>query len=354
MIFFLRTSRNRHPLDRYLASWGRRFRSVVQPIDYDHLLARRRFLPGVYVFADLEFLDTARRHRAAEVWDELRAMGPAVRLLNDPRRSLLRYDLLRRLHQEGFNDFTVYRHDEDMGAVRFPAFVRAEDDHEGSRTQLVSDQGELADVLAELRRARPDQSWLITEFCDTVGNDGLYSKYAAFHLDGEVIPRHVFFSRGWCLKNQDLVEADLMQTELDYMQANPHQEQIRELFNLARLDYGRIDYGVRNGRIQVWEINTNPMILSFESYAQLDRLQVHKRFDTGFARALHGLAGSRPGSLRQNYPGQRLRASIRCLFEQPRIRPVVHQIRDARYRITALVPRPVKKSPGQIPPGANG
>jgi hypothetical protein len=195
-------------------------------------------------------------------------------------------------------------------------------------------------VLAGLRRDQPDKPWLITEFCDTSGEDGLFSKYSAFYLDGEVIPRHVFFSRGWCLKLQDLVETDLMKVELDYMQANPHQDQIRSIFKLARLDYGRIDYGLSNGRIQVWEVNTNPMILSFESYGQRERLHLHRMFATGFARALDGMASTWPGSLRQNYAGQRLRASIRYLFERPRVRPIVHKIRDVRYRITALVPRP--------------
>ena len=35
-------------------------------------------------------------------------------------------------------------------------------------------------------------------------------------------------------------------------------KQLREIFDLAQIEYGRIDYGMLDGKVQCWEINTNP------------------------------------------------------------------------------------------------
>lgn len=63
------------------------------------------------------------------------------------------------------------------------------------------------------------------------------------------------------LKYADLLDGDKIQRELDYFHCNPHQAALLEIFELAHVDYGRCDYALVNGRIQVWEINTNPIIL---------------------------------------------------------------------------------------------
>jgi hypothetical protein len=39
-----------------------------------------------------------------------------------------------------------------------------------------------------------------------------------------------------------------------------HEASLREIFRLARIEYGRMDYALLGGRLQVWEINTNPTI----------------------------------------------------------------------------------------------
>ena len=46
--------------------------------------------------------------------------------------------------------------------------------------------------------------------------------------------------------------------ELDYVTNNPHAAWLEEVFTVAGIEFGRIDYGVYHGRPQVWEINTNP------------------------------------------------------------------------------------------------
>jgi hypothetical protein len=51
---------------------------------------------------------------------------------------------------------------------------------------------------------------------------------------------------------------ELVEEEQAYVTDNPHAEQLLKIFDLAQIDFGRIDYCVANGRIEVFEINTNP------------------------------------------------------------------------------------------------
>jgi hypothetical protein len=53
----------------------------------------------------------------------------------------------------------------------------------------------------------------------------------------------------------------VLEMERRYLETNPHEQDLRKIFRLARIDYGRIDYAMLGDRLQVWEINTNPHII---------------------------------------------------------------------------------------------
>ena len=96
---------------------------------------RLRSLPaGTYIFADLERLSPEETERAAIIWHTLAEHGYCR--LNDPVRSMRRFELLRHLREHGINDFDVRRLT-DSRALRFPVFIRSESDHEGSKTTLL-------------------------------------------------------------------------------------------------------------------------------------------------------------------------------------------------------------------------
>jgi hypothetical protein len=50
----------------------------------------------------------------------------------------------------------------------------------------------------------------------------------------------------------------MTEEEERFVTSNPHAELLREIFRIAHIDFGRVDYGIVNGRIEVFEINTNP------------------------------------------------------------------------------------------------
>ena len=54
------------------------------------------------------------------------------------------------------------------------------------------------------------------------------------------------------------------------------------IFKLAGIKYGRIDYAIKENKIVVWEINSNPMIASSSSLKKSKRKPVHDFFASEF------------------------------------------------------------------------
>lgn len=114
--------------------------------------------------------------------------------------------------------------------------------------------------LALVRGHRLDEL-LIVEYFDTASSDGYYRKYAAFVVGTEIIPRGLALGRSWALKfaQSDFTPA-MAAEEREYMLQNPHEEALRDIFRVAGVRYGRIDYSIKDARIETWEINLNPTI----------------------------------------------------------------------------------------------
>ena len=178
-----------HTLHKFLASHGRALRSCLRPLTYETLFRRTSAPAGTWIFADFERLSPRQAEGAARIWRALEASGRGLRLVNHPTRSLGRYELLRRLHESGLNSFNVYLAAEARSPERYPVFVRDAHDHRGSLTPLLETPAELADALTRLEQeGRSRETLLIVEFCDTADARGIYRKYAAFLVAGEVIP----------------------------------------------------------------------------------------------------------------------------------------------------------------------
>jgi hypothetical protein len=180
--------------------------------------------------------------------------------MNDPRRALTRLDLQNALHAAGINTFRVHVYRPDMPHPQFPVFLRWEKGHGGSISPLAHSADELHRLAREVLRTTGHRAGrlLAMEFCDTCGADGIYRKYAVMRVGEHLVPRHVFFSREWMQKTGDLFDPDQVAEEAAFVAACPHRDAVLAAFDRAHITYGRMDYGVLDGRIQVWEINTNP------------------------------------------------------------------------------------------------
>jgi hypothetical protein len=296
MIFYLVTSQHHHTIRRYLTSWGQEIDEKVRLVPYTMLPGRREVPAGAYIFSDLERLGTVQRTLLNEVWTRLAELGDQVSLLNHPLRSLLRLELLTALHEQGLNTFRAFRPTEPGQPWRYPVFVRQEREHTGPCSALLDNENDLRHVLLKMLMDGFELSdLLVVEFCDTADETQLYRKYSSFRVGAQIIPRHILFSNKWMLKDFDLIDPSRRDEVQAYCRANPHEAELRRIFEMAQNDDGRIDYSLTaDGRIQVWEINTNPIVMKPpEEYGELS-LPFHRVFAERFMEAFSALDVNAP------------------------------------------------------------
>jgi hypothetical protein len=208
----------------------------------------------------------------------------AQSILNHPSRVLGRYELLRQLYSNGINRFRVYSWTEREEKMAYPVFLRCANDHFGPRTQLIKTREVFLDLCHQVQEKCADTSnWIAVEFCNTLGKDGLYRKYAAFRIGDMIVPGHIIYSDNWVTK--DSLPEPLRDEENTYLENNPHQDELMRIFRLANIEYGRIDYALLDGNIQVWEINTNPVLIQQQSKYSVDKLPIKLKLVAELAHA---------------------------------------------------------------------
>ena len=247
-------------IDHHVGGWGRTLPDCLRVMSYADLMRVRTLPAGTYVFCDIDGLSRADAENSARVAAHLAAQG--VRTLNHPLRSLKRYELLRRLREEGINRFEVYHATEARWPARYPVFVREAARYTPHLGPLLTSREELeAELAARLAAGQSRDDTLIVEFCDTADVRGVYRKYSAFVVGGRVVPAHIVFSKDWVAKGIDLHDEHLLAEERRFIETNPHAAELRRVFALAAIDFGRVDYALLDGAMQVWEINTNPWLI---------------------------------------------------------------------------------------------
>ena len=230
---------------------------------YPQLFMARHAPPGVWVMTDLERLAPWELRLAAEIGHIIRAAGPAYRLLNDPCVAASRYELLLRLYEAGFNGFRAWRAEDGSCKPRFPVFLRLESDHGFPIGGLLHNAAELDRALAELKNAAiPRRGVLVIEYQAEPLADGNFRKYAAYRIGDKIVADHMVHEDNWNAKfgSQSAWSPERFHDEEVYVQSNPHKHDLMRAFEIAEIDYGRADYGIVDGQIQIWEINTNPFL----------------------------------------------------------------------------------------------
>ncbi len=133
--------------------------------------------------------------------------------------------------------------------------------HDGSLTHLLSDRNQLDEAISSVVNSGiPKDDLLIVEYCQTADSAGMFRKYSAFCVNGKIIARHLLHGNDWVLKSPSVITEATVAEEEIYQSGNPHKREVGEIFKLANIDYGRIDYSLLDGKVVTWEINTNPLI----------------------------------------------------------------------------------------------
>jgi hypothetical protein len=263
MIFFVAPADGAWGMEEYLQQYAGPLARRLRIVTYEAIVAQRELALGTYVFSALDQLCPTERAIAARCWAELSRSGPDITLINHPARALLRYELLAACYALRRNAFRVRRAPALHRDLTFPVFIRSELEHTGSLTRLLYDRQQLVlGILTAWVAGYRLRDLLVVEYCDTADSARVYRQYCASIVGERIIPQVVVHSHDWVTKwTGRLVDADKAREQHEYVEGHPHAEWLRTTFELARIRYGRIDYGLKDGVPQVWEINTNPTIV---------------------------------------------------------------------------------------------
>jgi hypothetical protein len=261
MIHFLVPAAQDLGIKDYLDVSGAALREDFRIVHYEDLLRRKEFARGTYVLSALDQLSPASSELLFELHQQLKD-NEGFRFLNNPKTTLQRFELLTELHRQELNVFRAARAGANHHHLRFPVFLRNQRLHEGALSPLLRSEREIQHAIGRaLVQGHRLADLLVVEFCDTANEEGYYRKYAAFIVGRKVIPRSLNYGRDWMLKHsQTEFTLPMVHEELEYVSQNPHQQQLLKIFELAQVEYGRIDYAIKDGRVQTWEINLNPTI----------------------------------------------------------------------------------------------
>jgi D-alanine-D-alanine ligase-like ATP-grasp enzyme len=258
VIHFLTTTRHRYTFDEIVKALPQ-----VQVHSYEKVLQGGDLPPGRYVFSDVDRLNIGAQILAAKLFRSLQAQPAKYRVLNDPARVKLRFGLLRTLWRLGCNSFDVYRADEGASPRRFPVFLRHEHEHKAPLSDLLRTQAELDAALQRLiDDGKPARTILVVEYRAEPAAPGLFRKLAAYRVGDRIVPANTVHDNQWCVKygktggGTEALYAD----ELELIQSNRYEKALRPVFEAADIEYGRVDFGLCEGKVEVYEINTNPNI----------------------------------------------------------------------------------------------
>jgi tetratricopeptide (TPR) repeat protein len=231
-------------------------------IPYDEVLHRSALPFATYVFTDLDRLSIGELSAATRLFQRLRDNG--CRVLNNPARVRTRFALLRSLYRNKLNPFNAYLVEEDDTPERFPVFVRIADEHSaGPLTDLIWDQETLERAIeAALEAGYPRRALIIIEYAAAPVRPGVFRKLSVFRVADQYVPHVCVHDVNWIIKRgkSGVAPMELYDEELEILRTNPFAQSMKDVFENAEIDYGRVDFGLVDDRPCVYEINTNPAI----------------------------------------------------------------------------------------------
>ncbi|NNF23414.1 MAG: hypothetical protein HKN63_01205 [Rhodobacteraceae bacterium] len=232
---------------------------------YSGLFGRREVPVGTLIFTDFDHLKSYEIDAAALAMNAALTAAPETTVFNRPERALQRTALISRLQRLGLNEVEVVRADTGKTPKDFPVFVRQEDGCGGPETGLLQSAAEYKAALTDLAATGRTLSGRIAlSFAAEPDSEGYYLKYGAFVIGRHIVPQHILRSAEWNVKSSSTeMSPAFIEKELAYITENPHADALRQIAEAGCIDYGRIDYGMRDGRIVVFEINTNPVFPRF-------------------------------------------------------------------------------------------
>jgi hypothetical protein len=259
-------------------------------VSYETLLAQRLPEPATYVFTDMDRLSPPDLMRAAHCFRQLRTRG--MHALNDPAKSRSRAGLLRDLFRAGINSFNAYRVEEGSTPNRWPVFLRVEGSHGFPSSDLLHSPAEFAAAVAQaVNQGAPLSLLIAIEYAAQPMHPRLFRKLSVFRIGQSSVAHWCVHEDRWLVKygRKGIAPPALYEDELRIVTQNPYWPELRRAFEIAGLDYSRADFGLVDGKVQVYEINTNPNITFETTHPSPQREESYRIFKNSYLAALRAL-----------------------------------------------------------------
>jgi tetratricopeptide (TPR) repeat protein len=244
----------------------------IQVYHYEGLSSQRTLPRATYIFTEIDRLNTNALIDAARLYRRLREQG--CRVLNDPARVRTRGSLLPALFAAGMNPIDAWWVDEDRAPLRFPVFIRVANTHEGPLSDLIWSAEDLSRAVdAAILAGYPRSTLMVVEYAAQEFAPGLFRKGSVYRIGERYIVDLWTYARSWSVKadRRDIVEGRDSVGELAMMRANAYPPEAEAAFALAEIEYGRLDFGIVDGRFCVYEINTNPELFGIRADSVSER-----------------------------------------------------------------------------------
>jgi len=269
MIIFVGNRRQRHNLQ------GMRKHKNKPPFvfkTYSWLFRALRLPSATYVFTMVDRLDANERRLAGKIYRHINAAGIGFNALNDPASALGRYRLLRRLYDERVNQFNAYLAMDCPMPQRFPVFIRQLSVSLPPLTGLIYSQTELDFQIEQLAdRGEPLDDLVVIEYCAEPYMGEFFVKMSAYRIADQYCTDLFIYSKGWYVKwdGPDVSPANASELEWQLLERNAYLDNAKKVFELAEIEYGRVDFSLVAGRPQFYEVNFNPQF-TLDEYNSTD------------------------------------------------------------------------------------
>lgn len=278
--------------------------TAFRTMTYDRLFRGPTLPRATYIFSDFDRLGAWDLELAGQTYLALAAAG--LRVLNDPARVLERFALLRRLHQAGINAHAVWRPAEGETPDRFPVFLRTGSGHRGVMSELLHTPAEVeAETERLLATGVPLRELMVVEYCAEPLDPDFFVRQAAYRIGDALVPAVWVTDRVWWVKmgRRGIATQAHFEQEREYVEKGAHRETLWQAFEIAGIEYGRIDFGIVGGRPEIYEINTNPHVKIRKRQRVAYRLGTLRIADGRYRDALAALDSKAAGALPISIPG---------------------------------------------------
>ena len=137
----------------------------------------------------------------------------------------------------------------------------------------------------------PITSLLMIEYAAEPVRPGLFRRLSVFRIGEAYVGANCVHEDNWLVEygTEGIAPAELYADELRIVRDNPFEAAMRPVFDLAAIEYGRSDFGLVGGKVQTYEINTNPHIEFPATHPSEDRIESYRIFQRNLYDALAGI-----------------------------------------------------------------